>query len=77
MNPVLLEIYITYFEQEYWRCIGIHDNCALASAIQMRLSHSRALNSFTLSKSVGGFEHLNRLKNAFDFVKKHSTVPNI
>jgi len=80
MDPIIKEIYLTYFEQEQWKTCGIPNDCALASALQNRVTTIQdaelMLNSnYTYNVIRKNDKLIAQL--AFEFVKKYSTSPNI
>ena len=77
MDPVILEIYRAYFEREWMKTVGLPEEVSLASSLQNKVRHSGA-SGLLGDPFSNPFEFLfvdtESVKNAFEFVKTHSTV---
>ncbi|KKM20244.1 hypothetical protein LCGC14_1647450 [marine sediment metagenome] len=77
MDPIIQEIYRTYFEREYWMVVGMPNGVSLLSALQVRSTYiSEPFFQAGTFKLLPGLDRV-KSREAFDFVKKYSTWPNI
>ena len=69
MDPVIHKIYEAYFNQDQWRVLGLADEFALASALQMQ-AH-RAMTEMWSSYNVTAAHDHTVYQQAYKFVRHY------